>query len=73
MTEYCHACGNDVESAHDAHWSCPGCESPLVIYCKNCDPSPPRCPRCGKDLEYHRESTTRKAFHNPATRRLLGF
>jgi hypothetical protein len=32
-----------------------------------------RCPICGSELEYHRESTTRKAFHNPATRGLLGF
>jgi len=73
MTETCSACGNGIESAHDAHWICPDCEAPRVLFCKACAPSPQRCPRCGKDLEYHRESIMKKGFFNSSTRGLLGF
>lgn len=41
--------------------------------CQGTAPRDKRCPVCGGDLEYHDESITRKAFHNPAARGLLGF
>lgn len=73
MSEYCYACKASIEPAHDKHYYCDHCDDPRVLFCPDCTPRGNRCPICGRDLEYHSESITRKAFHNPATRGLLGF
>ncbi len=73
MTEYCLTCKAPVDMAHDKHYYCERCDEPRIVFCPECVPRNNSCPRCGGDLEYHGESITRKAFHNPATRGLLGF
>ncbi len=73
MSKYCHTCKASIEPAHDNHYYCERCVDPRILFCPDCVARNNRCPQSGGELEYHRESITRKAFHNPATRGLLGF
>lgn len=73
MSNYCCACKAPIEPEHDKHYYCGRCGDPRILFCPDCAPGNNRCPACGSDLEYHHESITKKAFHNPATRGLLGF
>jgi len=73
MSIPCHACEKGLDRCHDEFYYCPVCEEPPILYCNWCEPRDERCPVCGNNLELHRESITRRAFFNPATRGLLGF
>ncbi len=73
MSGYCNKCNAAIDLVHDKHYHCSRCGDTKILFCPDCTPGSNNCPGCGGGLDYHRESITRKAFHNPATRSLLGF
>lgn len=72
MIKKCLHCSKKLDTEHDAHYYCK-CGSKRKVVCKHCYLSHSKCPDCSKELQFHEESITKKAYFNPATRNGLGF
>jgi hypothetical protein len=68
MSSNCQLCNATIDPVHDKHYYCDRCMDPKILYCPDCTPNSERCPRCGGDLEYHRESITKRMFQKRVIR-----
>jgi len=72
MKKKCTYCSKMLDTEHDSYYYCK-CDGKRKVVCKHCAMNHDKCPVCGKGLQHHSESITKKVFFNPATRNGLGF
>ncbi len=71
MSESCIDCKTQIDTANDEHYSCSF--HPEIIRCSSCYGKNGNCPVCGRRLQHHSDSWTKRVFSPFWERNMLGF